>query len=293
VAAILTIISFAVTLCCGGVCEINDTLWIEQGCYGSFENAFRMTLGVEGIIYIIDASRNELIALREDDSKSRSIGGFGWGGGSFDRPTGIASDGLNIYVSDFGNHRVLRFDRNLNLISALYTRDTSYSFARFGHPTGIALSRLGDLFILDSENLRVLKFSQSSRFERTFGEKEKAKGRIRNPIKIICSNNDHIYVLEPERILEYDYFGAFIRVIGDGQFSNAVSFDVSDNGFLVASEQLIYEISNQGILKAKYILEHILKDKTLRKINDLFIINDKIYLLSDRTLCKFTVTTVQ
>jgi DNA-binding beta-propeller fold protein YncE len=141
----------------------------ETFSVGSFERATHIFAGKQGAIYVLDADQNKIFYFSDITQIPKSIGGFGWSAGSFDRPTGIATDGINVYVSDYGNHRIQRFDRNLNYISSFSTRDTSgQADMRFGYPLDVALSELGDLFVLDGENLRVLKFNPQQFFELSY-----------------------------------------------------------------------------------------------------------------------------
>ena len=129
--------------------EPPDTMLVEQKTLGSFQRATRLITNPQGWIYVLDSERNLVVLMKGDEGPSSSVGGYGWSSTTFDEPTGLATDGLNVYVADRGNHRLLRFDRSLNFISSFVTRDTSLLAARFGSPLGVALSRLGDLFVLD------------------------------------------------------------------------------------------------------------------------------------------------
>src|SRR5437867_9667221 len=113
----------------------------------------RIDIDIYGNIYILSADRNTLKVLSKDRTLKREIGGSGWENDQFDRPTGVwARNGIDVFVADYGNHRIQRFDRNLNYVSTLYTRDNPNPEERFGYPTDVAVSRLGDLFICDTEN---------------------------------------------------------------------------------------------------------------------------------------------
>ncbi len=181
-----------------------DTSIIEVQTLGSFQQASRITTNPQGWMYVTDAGRNLVIRLKGDESVNTSVGGYGWSPTTLDKPTGLATDGLNLYVSDYGNHRLQRFDSNLNFISSFATRDTSFTDARFGYPLGVALSRLGDLFVLDGDNVRVVKFIGNVRYGRSFGDIDDRRSRLRRPEKILVGPNDHVFVLEPDRLLEFD-----------------------------------------------------------------------------------------
>ena len=61
-----------------------------------------------------------------------------------------------MYVTDTGNHRVQKFDRDGNF----ETQWGGFGSARgqFNFPYGIAVDRRGSIFVLDSSNFRVQQF---------------------------------------------------------------------------------------------------------------------------------------
>jgi DNA-binding beta-propeller fold protein YncE len=261
-----------------------DTLFVEQRAVGSFQQATRLAVSPQGWIYVIDAERNAVFLLNDSDSAVAAVGGYGWTATTFDRPTGLATDGLNVYVSDYNNHRIQRFDRFLNFVSSFSTRDTDVVAARFGYPLGIALSRLGDMFVLDGDNSRVVKFVRSAVFERSFGGIDDQRGKVELPIKILVGSNDHVYVLEQRRLLEYDYFGNYMRTIGLGVLSDARGFDVGESRIVVAAKDTLYWFSDRGDLFRVTPTETLFASMPLSPLEDVALVRDRLYLLTAKRL---------
>jgi sugar lactone lactonase YvrE len=266
-------------------CEASpDTLLVEVQSLGTFQQAARLTTNPQGWVYVSDTEQNLVLLFRGDETQSVSVGGYGWTSTTFDKPTGFATDGLNLYVSDYGNHRLQRFDRNLNFISSFATRDTSVVEARFGYPLGVALSRLGDLFVLDGENLRVVKFVGNVRFERSFGDIDDQRSRLRQPQKILVGPNDQVYVLEPDRLLEFDYFGHYLRTIGDRSFKNALGFCLVPGGVVVVTHTALFWFNDRGDL-ARVIQTADLQTRTpLGPMEDVAIAADRLLILTSTRL---------
>jgi len=263
---------------------IPDTLLVELQGIGSFQRASRLAVSPEGWIYVIDTERNSVVLLKANDGSSTSAGGYGWTSTTFDQPSGLATDGLNLYISDYGNHRLQRFDRTLNYISSFTTRDTSWVAARFGYPLGVALSRLGHLFVLDGENLRVTKFVENMQFERSFGDIDDQRARLRLPIKILVGPNDHVYVLEPDRLLEFDYFGHYLRTIGEGSFKDARGFCIVSDGILLVLQSTLIWFNDRGEL-ARAIQSADLQTKApLGPMEDAVCVGDRLYVLTSTQL---------
>jgi hypothetical protein len=85
----------------------------------------RMAIGSAGQWYLADADRHTVSLRSREGSIQADVGGYGWGLSALDRPTGVATDGVRVYVSDQGNHRIVEYDRDLRPLSSFSTRDTS------------------------------------------------------------------------------------------------------------------------------------------------------------------------
>lgn len=283
-AIILSLCAWTVSVCAQSV----DSIPVEEFSVGSFERATRIFAGTQGVIYVLDADQNKIFVFTDITQPPKSIGGFGWSAGSFDKPTGIATDGINVYVSDYGNHRVQRFDRNLNYISSFSTRDTSDAFSRFGYPLDVALSELGDLFILDGENLRVLKFNPQNFFERSFGDINAGKGKLQNPVKIVVTTS-RIFVGEQTRIVVFDYFGNYLSSIGYGVVSGLTSFAMSDNVLLLASPDTLWQFSQEGVFQKMIPRGHLLTGEHIERIQDVAYSGQRLFIISPQRLYIFKI----
>jgi DNA-binding beta-propeller fold protein YncE len=260
-----------------------DSVFVEDYSVGTFQRATRIVVGTQGTIYVLDADENKVSLFSNLQDAPKTLGGFGWSSSSFDKPTGVATDGVNIYVSDFGNHRIQRFDREFNYISSLSTRDTSDISSRFGYPLDIALSEIGDLFILDGENIRVMKFNSQGSFERAFGDINAGKGKLQNPMKLMATNY-RIYVGDKNKILVYDYFGNYLGSVGDGILSNLTGFTILKNGLIAASNDSIWWFTREGIFQKKSSLSHIISGDRIDQIQDIAWKGDQLFILSQHRM---------
>ena len=124
---------------------------------GNFKNASSFYINPAGFIYVTDSNTNEVSAIDTLGTVLKIIGGYGWSPSSFDNPVDIFADALKVFVADKNNHRIQRFDKNLNFNFQIYTRDSDVEAERFGYPLSAVMSNQGDIFILDSENTRIVK----------------------------------------------------------------------------------------------------------------------------------------
>lgn len=262
---------------------------VEKHVFGSFNHASRILIGPQGWIYVLDRENNSVNLFKEKNAPPITIGGYGWGSLSFNTPSGLASDGLNVYVSDFGNHRILRFDRNLNIVSTLDARDSDNESGKFGYPTGLDLSNKGELFILDSENRRVVRFSPQSRFVGSFGEKETRLRRLLRPIKIVVTHADRIYVLEPNRIVEYDYFGNYVRSFGENVLSDATGLFVDEKRVVVTVPTAVLFFHMDGTLKERIEKGEIVTSHPLDSFEDVLFVGGELFLLTKKSVHVFEI----
>ncbi len=209
--------------------------------FGSFRNARRISIDPMGRAFITDAETNQLIRMRLDGSDVKSLGGAGWEQNQFDRPAGLdAHFGIEVYVADYGNHRIQRLDGNLNYIGTLSLRDAPDPASRFGYPLDVAVSRFSDLYIIDSENRRILRVASFSTAAGYFGSIASGEGELHDPVRIAIGPDDNVYVLEKSRVAVFDLFGAWLREI-------PLALEEPAAGFCVDGEHL-YIVSNSECL---------------------------------------------
>ncbi len=113
-------------------------------------------------VFVTNTGDNKVVKFEYTGNSSsgltfvKAAGSRGSGSSSFNEPNGIAADTCgNLWVADSNNDRVQVLDKDL----AFKTRFT----ASFNYPTGIAFgTNTKTLFIVDSSNSQVQKFSLSS-----------------------------------------------------------------------------------------------------------------------------------
>jgi len=193
-----------------------------------------LDVDVHGNILVLDSRSCTMSMWDPDGRKVLSVGGPGWEAGRFDQPAGLwAKNGLDVYVADYGNHRIQRFDRTLSFVSSLSTRDADDASTRFGYPTDVTVSRLGSLFVCDTENGRIVKVDQANRVETTFGGFGGGAGRLQHPVQVEIGPNDAVYVLDPPRIVVFDAFGNFLTTVGEGILKSPRIIAADERGLAV------------------------------------------------------------
>ena len=219
---------------------IGQVRWITPG-------GVDLDIDVTGRVYILNGPAATVRIYDEKLDPVGEYGGPGWGEGQFDRPSGIwGRNGLDIFIADYGNHRIQRFDRQFNFLSALTTRDGEDAAPRFGYPRDVDFSRQGELFILDGENQQIVKVERSTRIERTFGGLSAGSGRLIRPGKMAIGPGDVLYVIDGERIVAFDAFGNFLRLCYEGVWDAPTAIAGTDDRLLVADGDLLTCCERRG-----------------------------------------------
>jgi DNA-binding beta-propeller fold protein YncE len=199
-----------------------------------------------GTVYVLDAPSSTLRLLNTHLQSTAVTGGPGWENGRFDQPSAVwARNGLDIFVADYGNHRIQRFDRQLAFVSSLSTRDGDSPDQRFGYPTDVALSRLGELFICDGENQRVVKVNGQSQVVKAFGGFDAGRGKLEKPTRLAIGPSDYVYVLDGSRILVFDSFGNFLRELYENIWKHPSAIFADETRVLVADQGALYCFDHQ------------------------------------------------
>jgi hypothetical protein len=190
-----------------------------------------------GNLYVLDQDRATLTILDGAGIRIATMGGVGWENDQFDKPDGLwARNGIDVFVADYGNHRIQRFDRTLHYISTLFTRDHDATEERFGYPMDVAVSRHGDLFVCDGENQRVLKFGIAGTVVQSIGGLVGGKGRLIAPTRIAIGQQDNLYVLDGRRVVLFDAFGNYLMDLAPGLFKAPSALWADEQGVLVADD---------------------------------------------------------
>jgi hypothetical protein len=212
--------------------------YVFQGQIGSFKNASAFSITTSGFFYVTDKTSDEVFKLDTLGNKLKDTGGYGWTESTFDQPVDVFATPLNVYVSDKNNNRIQRFDKNLNFISQLYTRDNPNTDERFGFPLSCVTSNQGDMYILDSENKRIIKFNSFGQFAQDFGGFDAGAYALSDPKKLAVSPNNDIYVLDDKKLIIFDQYGNGLRIISLNE--NFIDVNIIGNNLTLTSDSLIY-----------------------------------------------------
>ncbi|MEK6786508.1 MAG: 6-bladed beta-propeller [Nitrospirota bacterium] len=171
--------------------DMSGEFIMAWGSFGNGDGQFYFPRGVavdqeDGTVYIVDMGNHR---IQKFDTSTNVLPQLltKWGGssapghassalaqeaGQLRSPWGITVDGAGqLYVTDTGNHRIEKFDREGNFITQW--GGFGNGDGQFNFPYGIAVDAKGSVFVVDSGNTRVQQFMPADEgSERLQGEAE-------------------------------------------------------------------------------------------------------------------------
>jgi DNA-binding beta-propeller fold protein YncE len=180
--------------------DMSGEFIMAWGSFGNGDGQFYFPRGIavdqsDGSVYVVDMGNHR---IQKFDTSTNVLPQLltKWGGsaeaghassplaqeaGQLRSPWGIAVDGAgDVYVTDTGNHRVEKFDREGNFISQW--GGFGNGDGQFNFPYGITVDTKGSVFIVDSGNTRVQQFMPADEgSERLQEEAEAAADLTRLP----------------------------------------------------------------------------------------------------------------
>ena len=179
--------------------------WGTQGsAEGMFHDVHSVAVDADGQVYVTDSLHPDLHRVQKFTPDGRFLlawGGTGGGDGEFHCPGGIAVDGEGfVYVVDIGNCRVQKFTKEGLLIDRWGNKGNG--FGEFQFPSGIAASHSHAddghtfLYVADSLNRRVQKFTTDGQFLLAFGSQGRAGGQFENPRSIALTPDGTLFVVD-------------------------------------------------------------------------------------------------
>lgn len=248
--------------------------------FGNFKNASSFTFSNAGYFYVSDIGSNEIIKIDTLGKISKIIGGYGWTESLFDNPIDVFTNILNVYVSDYNNNRIQIFDKDLNYITEIKRND----IIDFRYPTCSATSNQGDIFILDSDNKRIIKLNRNGNFVQNIGDIDAGKFQLTEPEKFCVDVNSNLYVINKNKLFTFDQFGNGLRII-ELKF-RPTNINSLFNKIIITDKSKILLINifeNNKII----INDHSLSIEGIDDIRDGIIVNNKFYLLRKNTIQVF------
>ncbi|MBO6794335.1 MAG: hypothetical protein JJ895_10530 [Balneolaceae bacterium] len=118
-------------------------------------------------VFVVESGKHRVVKLDYDGDVVATLGGLGTGDYQFDRPVDVdATNGLQIYISDYRNLRIQIYDRRFRFLSSIKTEVPFTN--RQMKPTQIVVNDFDELFVFDDVSKSILKFDENGNFVDSF-----------------------------------------------------------------------------------------------------------------------------
>jgi DNA-binding beta-propeller fold protein YncE len=166
----------------------------------------------EGNIYLFHRGKQPIICLDADGTFIRS-----WGDDVIGSAHGLRIDrDDNVWVTDIGNHQVLKFSPVGKLLLSLGKAGTAGDGVdEFNKPTDIAFGPDGEFYVTDGYgNNRVMKFTPNGGFLAQWGEAGDGPGQFNLPHTVVIDRQGRIVMGDREnnRIQVFESSGKLVAV---------------------------------------------------------------------------------
>ena len=228
--------------------SVQAQVFIEQGRFGQpgslpgqFNKPTALSISAEKILFVVDTDNHRIQLFNLEGRFLRTIGGFGFGDEEFDRPMDIwTRTVINLYIADYNNQRIVRYNRNLNFISALTSDETQPREFQFEEVLSCALNSQQDLFLLDRGMNKIIKFDRNGVPQRAFGYYESGQGELEEPQQLEIQGNNYVLVSDLSRasLMVYDFFGTFIREIKTPEMKGPAGLTVDNQDRIFIADRV-------------------------------------------------------
>jgi sugar lactone lactonase YvrE len=179
---------------------------------GKLRLPINISIDTDGTKYVTDTGRNQVVVYDRDD---RFVSAFG--DSEQFRPVDTAIVGDKLYVVDILHHEIQVLHKRTGQLLFKFGKKGS-ELGEMLHPTNIAIGPNGDVFVVETSNFRVQRFTPDGKPVRVYGEVGDTSGKFARPKGIAIDREGMMHV-------------------ADAAFQNVQMFDTNTGKLLLAYGQ--------------------------------------------------------
>lgn len=239
--------------------------------YSGLKKATSFTVGNDAI-YIVEAGAHRVLKLGFDGKLIERYGKRGSGNNQFDNPVDIATtNGLKLFVSDKGNNRIQVFDKRWQYLSSIRGNDKFRTRDEIS-PEYIGVNKQGEIFFYDSRSKSIGKYDEDGTILDQIPLPDEVKDV--SGLQVIDGS---IFVLDKKSEL--------VHKISENGFYESFYKAEKGTAFYYLNENLFLSVNDVLYQHGRERVEKIKLDDGI-KIKDLLVVEDEIYILTEKSLLK-------
>ncbi|MDD5091303.1 MAG: NHL repeat-containing protein, partial [Candidatus Wallbacteria bacterium] len=211
-------------------------------------------------LYVTDYNNHCLLIFDLMGDLIKICGGFGKENGKMQYPRGLGADAQgNVFVADYNNSRIQKFDRSGNFLLDIKTVVDKKSM----QPRSLALTESGEIWVVMSSANLVVRMDQTGKVLKKIGKPGSGGGEFNEPRYIAVDVMGNLYVTDynNHRVQLFSaegiYFGEFgTKGKARGEFDSPEGIWVDYNGNLLvvdARNQRVQEFGAPPLTNHKYL----------------------------------------
>jgi len=233
--------------------ELYTAQWTTAGGrFGDLNGPAGIAVDELGAVLVSDPGNGRVARFWGDGTFLSEIGGPGdLGGAALSGAGALAISGPaagdQTYVADSGHNRILIYGPEGVLRAAWGAAGGSgapgSAPGSFNHPSAVAVTPAGQVYVADSANNRVVELSPAGAVLTEWGGRGTAEGRFHSPDGIALDGAGNVYVLDGEnnRVEVFTPSGRFLTEWGDrgtglGQFSQPAALAIGCEGSVYVAD---------------------------------------------------------
>lgn len=178
---------------------------------GRMQRPINVAIDADGTKYVTDTARNQVLVYDKGDSFLAA-----YGGKDEIKPVDVAIAGERLYVVDIEHHEVQVLDKRSGKLQFKFGRSEVDKEKSLHQPTNLAIGRDGDIYVVETGNFRVARFTPEGKFVRHYGEAGQAPGQFARPKGIAIDRSGRMYVSDAafQNVQIFDDQGRVLMAFG-------------------------------------------------------------------------------
>ena len=127
---------------------------INPGIFKHFKSPYDVAVDTRGCLYVAERDNHCITKFTTTGQYLKRFGSEGFAPGQLDSPTSLTFQNDLVYVCEYGNNRVSIFDAEGTFLQCFGTKGNGKG--EFDSPCGMTIDNLGNLYVSDTGNNRII-----------------------------------------------------------------------------------------------------------------------------------------